>query len=138
MRPKKKILLYCRDAKQTSVLCFLLRNWGYAVTAVSRIGAALELLEAGDWFHGVLLFADASDVKHATFAVCATEIEKLQGKRGDALRLCVSGAETPVSFLPTIFRLDVQCHLWLREGVRLMVGRKRGPRKRMDLLEKAA
>jgi hypothetical protein len=129
MRPKKSILLYCPNEITRRVLTFQMDIWGYRV-----VSADLETMESvcvSGTFDMVLLVPGFPHKDWRRFHAAATRMEQAQTAAGGSIRIYDTMKVLPISVAPMVHRIpqfppSVE---FLRETIRTLVARKRGPKK---------
>jgi two-component system response regulator CpxR len=131
MRPRKVILLVNEDEAQLGMQRFMLETRGYRVLTALDVTAALELHAPG--VDLVLGFADGMLKAWAALA------EQMKALRPETAILLLTKLKSPnarFSLAPladSVMDGNATSTVELLERVRLMVARKRGPRKAVVL-----
>jgi hypothetical protein len=139
MRSKKTVLLVCPNEITASHLTVTIGVWGYRVVTVNEIAEAEKLLP-GVSFDLVVLMPSRDRKEFRAFCQRAKRIDAQQRLRGevtrvfDSMKMLPSWAPEGVSHITG----EVMSAELLRNGMRLALRRKRGPRHPTVDLAKAA
>lgn len=140
MRHKKTILMYCANEVTREVLEFQMETWGYKVTATSELCLMAPALRARH-YDLVLLLPGFSHRNWTEFAKAARELEFLQMERDGSIRIYDTQKALPEAVAPSVHRIPnvaINSAEYLREQMKIITARKRGPSKSRVLMGVAA
>lgn len=129
MRPPKRVLLYCGDELTLSGLKFRLGVWGYRVEEFWDLKAVERRLRARS-FDLVLMVPDRDEKTWEAFERSARSIQIVQENRFAELRVYAPEGVIRGEMAAGVPRIFPGSEPWsgLREGIRMALCRKRGPR----------
>lgn len=139
MRPKRSVLLVCPNEITASHLTVTIDVWGYRIVTIHDIDEAESALSNAH-FDLVILMPGREPKKHEHFSAMAKKIEAIQTERGDQTRVFDSMKILPLWMPEGVVRITgmvVNAEL-LREGIRVAMARRIGPKKRPQPLGNAA
>lgn len=135
MRPKKVILLCCDDEARGEELRFLLRTRNFAVTMPCDLAAGTELDN-----HPDAALVVQSLPSYGEDAICIKEVIRMIREFADIPVMLVkeSFGDTTTTIPVDIFCAAETSHADMVERLRILVTRKRGPKKRASEKEVVA
>lgn len=120
MRPKRRILLYCVDESATCEMRFRLDLWGFAVESCETYKAAIAL--SRKFFDCAFIVAVTSDD--------ALDLAKVLKRVSPELRVIeLRKKMSMVQTLADVVLFEGSGYDEVRETIRTVVARKRGPKK---------
>lgn len=120
MRPRKRILLYCIDELALREMRMRLDIWGYSIDACNTYQNAIAL--ARGWYDCAFIIAMTADD--------AVDLALVLKRINPELRVVeLRKKMSMVQTLADVVRFEGDGFAEVRETVRLLVERKRGPKK---------